>query len=410
MVLLLTHPYQVLPLPYTSTLSPNKMYFLVGCLGGLGASLAKWMFARGARQFLFQGRTGTDRPAAQRLVDDLTALGANVIVVRGDVSSSIDVQKAIDSIPSSLPLGGVIQAAMGLSEALFSRMTHAAWNTGIGPKVRGTWNIQRAIAPREASHPLDFFLLTSSVSGSVGTATESNYCAANHFLDRFARYRRARNQTAISVGLGMISEVGYLHENPEIEELLLRKGIQPLDEGELLQIIDIGLSRTPSTGDCSFADPLAAAHILTGLEPIALKNLRSKGFDVSNPTMSDPRAALLARSIEGLDGKSSSQSLGSVSTELQQALDKAQEGTPVGDTIAVLVTTKFCNMILVPLERLNVASPLSTYGMDSMLAADFRSWLWRVFKVDVPFLDLLSPTMSLGGLVEGIEKNIVMND
>ncbi len=81
---------------------------------------------------------------------------------------------------------------------------------------------------------LDLFLLTSSVSGTVDTATESNYCSANGFLDAFARWRRSRGQPCVSVGLGMISEVGYLHENLEIEALLLRRGIQPLNEDEFL--------------------------------------------------------------------------------------------------------------------------------------------------------------------------------
>ncbi len=44
------------------------------------------------------------------------------------------------------------------------------------------------------------------------------------------------------LALGMISEVGYLHENPKIEALLLRRGIQPLSEDEFLEVIDIALA------------------------------------------------------------------------------------------------------------------------------------------------------------------------
>ena len=121
---------------------------------------------------------------------------------------------------------------MSLQEALFINMTHAAWHKAIQPKFQGTWNIHNALEGREDR--LDFFLLTSSVSGSVGTATESNYYAANAFLDAFARYRRNQGKKACSIGLDMISEVGYLHENPDIEGLLLRKGIQALIEREFL--------------------------------------------------------------------------------------------------------------------------------------------------------------------------------
>jgi hypothetical protein len=63
---------------------------------------------------------------------------------------------------------------MGLHEALFTRMPNKAWHTGIDPKWKGTWNIHNAVEKGQ-TQGLDFFLLTSSVSGTVGTATESNY-------------------------------------------------------------------------------------------------------------------------------------------------------------------------------------------------------------------------------------------
>ena len=76
--------------------------------------------------------------------------------------------------------------------------------------------------------------MTSSVSDSVRTATESNYCSANGFPDAFARYRLSIGKPATSISFGIISEVGYLHENPEIEALLLRKGIKPLNKEDVL--------------------------------------------------------------------------------------------------------------------------------------------------------------------------------
>ena len=121
-------------------------------------------------------------------------------------------------------IGGAVQASMGLQECLFSNMTSEAWQAAILPKFKGTWNLHSAVEGID----LDFFLIFSSVSGSVGTATESNYCAANAFLDSFTRWRRATGKPASSIGLGNIAEVGYLHENPEIEALLNRCGIQPL--------------------------------------------------------------------------------------------------------------------------------------------------------------------------------------
>ncbi|KAJ2989155.1 hypothetical protein NUW58_g3615 [Xylaria curta] len=286
------------PSLYMTLLDPRKVYLLVGCLGGLGRSLTRWMVARGARNFVFLGRSGCDKQSALELVSRLREICSTVQVIRGDVVNRADVDAAVTAcVSGGRVLGGVVQAAMGLHEALFSQMSAEGWQTGIQPKWKGTWNLHHAIEGYDRD--LDFFLLTSSLSGSVGTATESNYCAANGFLDVFAHWRRCQNKPAVSVGLGMISEVGYLHENPEIEALLLRKGIQPLSEAEFLQVIDLALARygEPPRVVNGSTNP-AASHILTGLEPLGFHQLLNQGFDVDFSSAHDPRMAILAAALE----------------------------------------------------------------------------------------------------------------
>lgn len=397
---------------YSATFDPEKAYILIGCLGGLGRSLSTWMLKRGARNFTFLGRSGCDKQSARELVESLEKSGATVKVVRGDVVNKEDVIKAVSVC--ELPIGGVVQAAMGLHEALFTNMTHKAWHTGIQPKWRGSWNIHHALEGKD-DH-LDFFLLTSSVSGSVGTATESNYCSANGFLDAFARHRRSLGKPVCSLGLGMISEVGYLHENPEIEALLLRKGIQPLNEEEFLQVVDLALAGKPFANGLDH-DPLAHSHILTGLEPHGIRELLKKGFDVNNGTMQDSRAILLAASLDADNEEDESQILSTAATatwsmglapDLIKSLASASaSATTLGEAILILVRKRFSNLILLPLDKVNDTKPLSQYGMDSMIAAEYRTWFWTIFKVDVPFLEILSSTNCLKTLATLVEKELV---
>ncbi|KAI2781059.1 hypothetical protein F4815DRAFT_498801 [Daldinia loculata] len=251
----------VAPATYASVFSAEKVYLLVECLGGLGRSLSRWMITRGDRHFVFLGRSGADKPSAKQLVSRLEEAGATVGIVRGDISKAADVTAAVSTcMATGRRIGGFIQAAMVHVE-------------------------------KDAQNEPDFFLLTSSVSGTVGTATESNYCSANGFLDAFARWRRSRGQACVSVGLGMISEVGYLHENPEIEALLLRKGIQPLNGEEFLQIIDLALA---SEEACRPEE----SHLLKGLEPAAIRELSARGFDVtSHGVLVEARASVLLASL-----------------------------------------------------------------------------------------------------------------
>ncbi|KAL8768386.1 MAG: hypothetical protein Q9194_005723 [Teloschistes cf. exilis] len=402
---------KAVPAQYLTRFSAKKSYVLIGCLGGLGRSLSKWMFDRGARHFTFLGRSATDKAAAKEVVLQLQRAGATVEVVRGDVSNKTDVVKCISV--SSQPIGGVIQAAMGLHEALFSRMTNAAWHTGIQPKWRGTWNIHEALEANDTQ--LDFFLMMSSVSGSVGTATESNYCSANGFLDAFARYRRSLGKPVTSIGFGMISEVGYLHENPEIEALLLRKGIQPLNEEEFLQVLDLSLCGRPSAGGMEY-DKLARSHILTGLEPFGIRKMMEQGFDVSNGTMQDPRTVLLAASLhpkEGSEGAAVASIEATWSKGLPVAVVKAlatgaAEATSLKEAILTLVRRRFSNLLLMPLDEVDPKKPLASFGMDSMIAAEYRTWFWTIFKVDIPFLDILSSTNNLQTLADMVEKELLV--
>ncbi|KAK6502749.1 hypothetical protein TWF481_007796 [Arthrobotrys musiformis] len=381
---------------YTTNFSVDKSYLMIGCLGGLGRSLSKWMVERGARKFIFLGRSGLDKEAARRLVEDLTLLGAECKVVRGDVVSATDVQKMVSA--ADTPIGGVVQAAMGLNHALFSVMPNKYWHTGVDPKVHGTWNIHEAL--RGKDQHLDFFLLTSSISGSVGTATEGNYCAANYFLDNFARYRRSQGLPATSVGLGMISEVGYLHENPDIEQLLLRKGIQQISESEMLSIIDISLNRSMQIPRSY--DNAAAAHVLTGLEPFGMLKIRERGFKGSNPVLKSSRAAILARAIHEQEEFAAPQD-----GELPSEVCKAREsGLSLVDAIIAYVARRFGDLVLIPASKVIVTKPLDGYGMDSMIAAEFRSWFYQTFKVDIPFLELLNKTTTVETLSRVVAQKV----
>ena len=187
---------------------------------------------------------------------------------------------------------------MGLSEALWSAMSTESWHNSICPKVRGTWNLHSALRDRGRDAQLDFFVMTSSISGTVSTATESNYCSGNAFLDSFARFRNSLGLPAISVGLGMISEVGYLHEHSAIEALMRRKGIHAIDEDELLQIIDLALTNQHPTIWKPHYDNLVSSHLLTGFEFIGLKAQREQGFEGDNHVLADPRAALFAAACQ----------------------------------------------------------------------------------------------------------------
>lgn len=226
-------------------------------------------------------------------------------------------------------------------------------------------------------------------------------------------YRRSLGLPAVSIGLGMISEVGYLHENPEIEALLLRKGIQPIPESEFLTVTDIALSSHGQPHAEHDYDGGASAHILTGLEPIELQKIRKKGFEGSYPGLADPRSAVLSRALRGSSDQAGKGGVGSLQQQQQRHGDLPLEvasaldgGSTLEEAVRNHVMRRFGSLVLIPPERVDAHRPLDAYGMDSMVGAEFRSWFYKSFGVDVPFLELLGKATTLDGLSRRIVGEI----
>ena len=288
-------------------------------------------------------------------------------------------------------------------------MSHKQWNNVVLPKIGGVINLHNA--SKDRSDSLDFFLMTSSISGSVGVATESNYCAANSFLDAFAHHRLHLGLPATSIGLGWISEIGYLHEHPEIEDRLLQKGVTSLNEDDFLQIIDTALNSSITGSKRDQARPYGShGYMLTGLEPTGLLKLRKRGFEGVPATFTDPRASIISASFANGEGKGGASNFdSSLPAEVVDAMRSPQEGQGcllLPEATLSVIAKQFSNFLLTPVHDLDVNKPLAGFGIDSMLAAAIRSWFYRKFQVDVAFMTLISQTSSLRTVAQTVSEEL----
>ena len=214
--------------------------------------------------------------------------------------------------------------------------------------------------------------------------------------------------SATSIGLGQISEVGYLHEHPEIEQMLARRGIAPITEDDLLHIIDIALSQPQKTraADGGAAD----SHILTGLEPSGMEGIWSKGYQGSQiGTTFDPRLSILGLATPKFDRKTgATASTNGLPSAITSAISSKDRPSLQGAVFEILAS-KLSNLVLMPVDKVTPQLVLHDIGMDSMLAAEYRTFMFRTFGVDVPFLTLMDASTSMqvisnalcDGLLEG---------
>lgn len=199
----------------------DATYLITGGFGGLGLEVAHRLAERGARHLLLVGRTplppreewGTvdpDSRIGQRIaaVQRIESLGALVHVAYADMADAETLSSIINEyITEGWPtIRGVIHAAGVMQYQPLGEHTIADMRAIYAPKVSGSWLLHTLLA----NHPLDFFVLFSSVSALLSSPLMCSYAAANSFMDTLAHYRRARGLPALSINWGTWREAGMV--------------------------------------------------------------------------------------------------------------------------------------------------------------------------------------------------------
>lgn len=374
----------------------DAMYLLVGCLGGLGRSLTGLMMDRGARNFAFISRSGTDKPEAAKLIASIISAGANVEVFRGDASNAEDVKKITNKLKTKYDIKGVVHAAMVLQDSTFETMTFEKYMRCVEPKIAGARNLDATFA----GHDLDFFVMTSSISAVLGNPGQANYCAANSFLDAIAYKRRLRGQAATSLVLPMVLDVGVVAESEGLEDAIKRKAMYGIEEAEMLRSFELAMltSKVSGTDRTQWRD----AQIVLGLEPAMLADVVAQLHDTGDAYWyNDARLAGLraaAQSITNSKAGSVAASAGDFAGTLKTALEHGGQAAAL-QAIADHVIKKCSTILMIDAEDFEFDGPsVGSYGLDSMIGAELRNWLFKEFTLDIAFKQLLAPTLTFKGL------------
>ncbi|XP_069139183.1 phenolphthiocerol synthesis polyketide synthase type I Pks15/1-like [Argopecten irradians] len=218
----------------------NCLYVVVGGLTGLGWEIVKWLGYNGAGIVVSLSRKGSNPEIDVRLQNAMDLNNYKISTMRCDIANYSDVQKAFADIKIQFPnhpIKGIFQGAGVLKDMRIEAMTMDSFKEVLLPKVLGTWNLH--LATKELL--LDFFVMHSSTTSVFGNAGQTNYGAANSFLDSLALYRRANslpgqsiNWSALAVGMAKDENIKnnleaqgyYVLETNLIKECLLDVLIQ----------------------------------------------------------------------------------------------------------------------------------------------------------------------------------------
>ena len=379
---------RVQPATFRNTLlfSSNKTYLLVGGLGGLGRTLAEWMVRKGVKNLAFFSRSGASRPEAKATVDWLKARDINVLNFTGDVTDMTAVKNCVDAIGDSL--AGVFHAAMVLQDAPLNNMTYQQWQRCIEPKVRGAYNLHHATLHLA----LDFFIPFSSCSAVIGALAQSNYSAANLYLDALMRRRREMGLKGSTINVGMITGVGMVAQNSALEKMMIGMGSDPVNEDELLYQIEVAIE--------SGSAPIVSERGVPQFQTATGINLLGKDYYWCKNSLF--RNLYANHDLTG--AASGSKTGNSLASMLQTAAD-----LPARTEILISAfIEKIAAVLGVSAESIQASNPLSMYGLDSIVAVEFRKWFSKTINVDIALFEILS-SKSISALVAKAASMMVLD-
>ncbi|MBV1919103.1 MAG: SDR family NAD(P)-dependent oxidoreductase, partial [Pseudomonadales bacterium] len=329
----------IAPEPAPAVINKESSYLITGASGGLGLLFAQWLADQGAGELILAARRDVSVVAPEQ-VALLESKGCVVKCVIADIGDEKSVNTLFDDIATqSKPLAGVIHGAGVLSDGFLMNQDMASFDKVMVPKLVGAWNLH--VATQKLA--LDFFVLFSSLSSLLGAPGQSNYAAANGFLDGLASLRRQQGLVGTAINWGPWAEVG-MAANSAVEANAKASGVNYILPTDGLTWFDQVLEQQPTQRGLIDVDWGQLASNMQGQLPRFISEL-----DVKNSVAVDENLHIMAK-------------------QFREDLAVA----PIDERTSMLID-KICEQIKLVMgleddEVIDPTQPLQELGLDSLMA------------------------------------------
>ncbi|KAM9826825.1 phenolphthiocerol/phthiocerol polyketide synthase subunit C-like [Neosynchiropus ocellatus] len=341
----------------------RAVYIVVGGLSGLGFETVKFISQRGGECVVILSRSKPAPDVKDKISNIEKQCGNTITTLECDVSIAEQVHAVFASISEKhhgYPIKGVFHSAVVLNDGLIETLNRSLYEKVLKPKVNGVLNLHYATK----SCQLDYFVCFSSISAFLGNASQTNYAAANTFLDLFCHYRRKLGLPGQSINWGALN-LGLLLNKQYFHRFLEAKGIMVLDVAEIHKSLEqcLMLNR-PQQAVCRF-------HF---------RNIR---FNVLSQN-----AALTMR----------------LSALVEEAFQKAKETDSRMKQTRTVSSTAFIISLLADITGMEQAELkdellLSSLGVDSLQAMTLQNLIFQGRGVNLPLVKLLDPNATVATIV-----------
>ncbi|MFA9394167.1 MAG: amino acid adenylation domain-containing protein [Halodesulfovibrio sp.] len=192
--------------PVTSTTT-----LVTGGTGGLGIELITQLVSEGHKNILVTARSEPKAHVAA-VFDTLRKKGADIVFESADIANAKDVQRVLAPCGSSLPpLGAVFHLAGQTSNSSLCDLTADGFAVTSNAKIVGA----ALLDEYTRAHPVERFVLFSSISTLHGIPAAGVYTASNGYLEAMAELRQQDGLAATCICWGPFADCGMLSHDIE---------------------------------------------------------------------------------------------------------------------------------------------------------------------------------------------------
>lgn len=347
-------------------LSAEASYLVTGGLNGLGLKTAEWLVEKGARNLILIGRSGAASEPAKEALESFARRNINVHAAACDVCDKAALKSLLHETAASMPpLSGIIHSAAVIDDALVRNLGKEQIRRVLEPKILGAQNLHELTLDT----PLAFFVVYSSVTTLLGNPGQSNYVAANQWLEAFAMNRRRQGLTATCIRFGAIDDVGFLARNDKIKEAMQnRMGGKALTSQTALNVLE--------------------QMILADSTHLGVMEFEWHALSKSLPTAASSKFREIA--LQAADKENDDEN----HSDIQRLLDELSD-EELKEAFIDILKKELSEILLIAEDKLDPDSSMYDMGLDSLMGVELVVAIESRFDVQIPVMALSEgPTLN----------------
>lgn len=216
----------------TYKIKAHASYLITGGIGALGLNLVEHLCKNNAKHLVLVSRSKPNLNTCQTINALEKTYKTKIEMVFGDIANEKFVSNLMNQFDMDYPpLKGIFHLAGILNDKMIHAQNWSDFNMVFAAKVYGAWNLHRYTQDMN----LDLFVCFSSIASTIGSPGQSNYAAANSFLDGLIMERNQLGLPGLSINWGPWAGEGMAHQH---NDTLANRGINALSPNHCLTLLD----------------------------------------------------------------------------------------------------------------------------------------------------------------------------